>query len=285
MNRIPRVAYFYWGNTALPYLRYMSMITFKKFNPDWKVICFTPVQLTTTQSWSTFENKESVNTRDYTNELRESGVILSPFDMQSIGFSNDLSEVLKSDLLRLFLLSRFGGLWSDNDILYFRPITKALPTTDCGAYFCFRRGGVTQENTPKNGPRYHLIGFLASEPGNTWYTQLFNGAKDALNTSQYQSVGSTYYKTLLNDGNIDQCTDIFNIDINTVYPSRAYPGMWEQTADCHTYEVLAHTVGWHFYGGGPVSGQMQNLITPETYMKYDNIICWLLNKIVRGQSI
>lgn len=285
MNRIPRVCYFYWGNTALPYLRYMSMLSFRKFNPDWKVICFTPVQLTTNQSWSTFENKEVVNTRDYMPELKASGVIVSPFDMQSIGFSNDLSEVLKSDLLRLFLLSRFGGLWSDDDILYFRPLSRALAPTDCGAYFCFRRGGVTQEDTPKNGPRYHLIGFLASEPGNKYFTALFDGVGAVLNTTQYQSAGSLYYKTLLNDGNIDKLGDIFNVDINTVYPSRAYPGMWQQPASSHTYEILPHTIGWHFYGGGPVSGQMQNVITHETYMKYDNVICWILNKLTRGESI
>ncbi len=283
MKRVPKVAYFYWGGKVMPYLRYMAMASFKKYNPDWKVIVFTPVQLTTTQSWATFENKEALNTKDYILDLPNAGVIVSPFDMQSIGYPNDLPEVLKSDLLRLFLLSKLGGLWCDDDILFFRPLSQSLPPTDCSAYFCFRKGGPTQ-NGPD--PRYHSIGFLAGEPGNKYYTKLLDGVRNVFNPTQYQSAGSPYYKTVYDESNMDRCPDVYNIDINTVYPTRAALSIFTLPAAHFMNEVLTpKCVGIHWYGGAPQSGQYQNLVTKETYGQFDNIVCWLLDKVNRSVQV
>lgn len=279
MRRIPKTAFFYWGAPVLPYIRYMCFKSFRQYNPDWKVVLFTPTQLTTTQSWTSFENKQTFNTEDYSDRLNDLGVHVCKFDMEAIGFPNTLSEVLKSDIIRLHLLATVGGLWSDSDIIYFRPLSHALPQTDHNAFFCFRRGGPTQENTPKNGPRYHSIGFMAGAPGNQYFNQLFAGVSRALNTDQYQSAGSTYYKTLLNDDNIDSLSDIFNIPIDTVYPSRAVPGLWVGPTKQYVNHLHAGVIGFHWYAGHPVSGDMQNKITEKTYGQLDNVICWLIDKV------
>lgn len=286
MKRIPKVAYFYWGGSVMPYLRYMSMASFKKYNPEWKVIVFTPVQLTTSQSWTTFENKEALNTKDYMPQLQQAGVVVSPFDMQGIGFPNEIPEVLKSDILRLFLLSKFGGLWCDDDILFFRPLTHTLEPTECNAYFCYRRGGPTQEDTAKNGPRYHSIGFLAGAPGNVYFTKLFDGVRNVFNPTQYQSAGSPYYKTVYAEPNMDRTPDVYNIDVNTVYPTRAALSIFTLPAGHFMNEVLTpKCIGIHWYGGAPASGQYQNLVTGETYGQHDNIVCWLLDKVNRGIQV
>lgn len=286
MYKIPKIAYFYWGGTVLPYLRFISMVSFKKMNPDWKVICFTPTKLVTSQSWRAVENKQQFQTVDYMSSLESSGVIVSPFDMQSIGFSNDLSEVLKSDVLRLYLLHTAGGVWSDNDIMFFRPLGHVLKPTDCCAYFCFRRGGPTQQNSPKNGPLYHSVGFLAGAPGNKYFGKLWESVNKTLDPLQYQSIGCPYYKTVYNEFNMSS-SDVFNLDINTVYPTRAAYVIFTHSAQRFMFEVVRcqQCIGIHWYAGAPINGQFQNKITEDTYKYFDNIVCWLIDKVNRGVSV
>jgi len=260
----------------------MCFKSFKQFNPDWKLVLYTPAQLTTTQTWTTCENKQVVNTEDYSDRLRDLGVEVCKFDMEALGFPNTLPEVLKSDIIRLHLLATVGGLWSDSDIIYFRPLVSVLPQTDHNAFFCFRRGGPTQENTPKNGPRYHSIGFMMGAPGNVHFTQLFSGVGKVLNTTQYQSVGSTYYKTLLNDDNIDRLPDIFNIPMETVYPSRAVPGMLLGPLQHYIEHLRPGVIGWHWYCGHPLAGEMQNKVTERTLDPNQNIVTWLIDRVNRN---
>jgi hypothetical protein len=275
MNKIPKIAYFYWGAPVLPYLRYMCLKSFIQYNPDWQVILIVPAELTTGVTWGTHENEEPINTTDYMDRLQDLNIDVRPFSMEPIGFSDDLPEVVKSDLIRLYLLSTTGGLWSDNDILYIKPLSNTLQETNCTSYFCYRRGGVTQDDTPKNGCLYHSIGFLMSEPEGLEFKNLFAGAANIINTELYQSVGSPYYGQMVNMDN----PNIFNIDINMVYPSRAPQSMFESPAGHHIYEIRNLTIGWHWYGGHPTAGKFQNLMTETTYPKYDNVISHCLRLI------
>jgi len=280
MRFVPKQVFFYWGGSVLPYLRYMALYSFRKYNPDWRMVLYVPKDLTTTQSWATFENKEGLDTEDYMDRLENLGVHVAPFDMEAIGFSNDLPEVIKSDIIRLYLLSTVGGLWSDSDILYFRPLTAVLRETNHTAFFCYRRGGPTQDPTPANGPPYHSIGFLAGAPGNRHYTKLFELARNYINLTQYQSVGSPFYKTVIDM----EASDVFNFDINLVYPSRAVPGMYSN-AEYYATQIRKETIGWHWYAGHPDAGHLQNVVTEKTYHQFDNVFCWAIGKILRNEEI
>lgn len=284
MKHIPRIAFFYWGAPVVPYLRYMCFKSFRKYNPDWKVILYTPVKLTVTQSWTTFENKQVYDTLDYQDRLEDLGVYVCPFDMESIGFSNDLPEVTKSDIIRLHLLSTVGGLWSDSDILFFRPLSHTIHETDHRAYFCYRRGGPTQNGSD---PKYHSIGFLAGSPGNSYFRRLFEGIPKPIDMTNYQACGSPYYKTKVSDPEFAADPLLFNFDINMVYPTRAAHNIFTDPAGRFMQEVVKNpvTIGIHWYCGAPNSGRYQNLITEKTYTQYDNIVCWLLDKVIRNVSI
>jgi hypothetical protein len=102
-----------------------------------------------------------------------------------------------------------------------------------------------------------------------------------LNSGEYQSVGSPYYGMFINIQN----PNIFNIDINMVYPSRAPESMFKSPFGCHIYEIRDLTIGWHWYGGHPTAGQYQNLMTESTYKNYDNIISHIIGKINSGEQI
>ena len=44
LQKIPKLAHFYWGNDTLSFLRYLSIYTFSKFNPDWRIQFYYPAQ-------------------------------------------------------------------------------------------------------------------------------------------------------------------------------------------------------------------------------------------------
>lgn len=275
MKYIPRICYFYWGAPVLPYLRYMCLKSFRKYNPDWKVILYVPTELTTTQSWATFENKQHYDTVDYSDRLEALGVHVCPFDMESIGFSNTLPEVTKSDIIRLHLLSTVGGLWSDSDIVYCRPLTHTFQETDHQAYFCWRKGGPTQLGPD---PKYHSIGFLAGCPGNPNFKRLFKGIPRPFDMANYQACGSPYYKTMLADPEFAADPLLYNIEVETVYPSRAVPGMY-QAAEYYATQIRPWTIGWHWYCGHPQAGELQNQMIETNYEQFDNIMAWLIHRV------
>jgi hypothetical protein len=286
MERIPKIAYFYWGAKVLPYLRFMTFKSFLQNNPDWKIVLYIPVKLVTEQTWSTYENKQGVDTVDYMDRLADIGVVVKTCDMESIGFSNDLPEVTKSDILRIYLLLSKGGFWFDNDQVFFRPLSQVIPQTNHIAYFCWRRGGPTQAAIPKNGPQYHSIGALGAVPGTRYFKWLWHGIKDVLNTKEYQSCGSPYYGSIITDTIVTHNqNDIYNFDVNTFYPSRALPGMWVGATGEYVNQITPVTCSWHWYGGFPLSGEMQNKITEENYLQHDSIITWLIDKVNRGEAV
>ena len=282
MKLVPKQAFFYWGGSVLPYLRYMGLYSFRKYNPDWRMVLYVPKDLTTTQSWATFENKEGLDTEDYMDRLENLGIHVAPFDMEAIGFSNDLPEVIKSDIIRLYLLSTVGGLWSDSDIVYFRPLTAVLQETNHTALFCYRRGGPTQDPTPANGPLYHSIGFLAGAPGNRHYRKLFELVSNNMNLEQYQSAGSPFYKSVIDMS----APDVYNLNICSVYPTRAALEIFTEPAGRFKNEVIQNDViGIHWYAGAPEAGKAQNFLTEKTYKNYDNIVCHLMRHVNDGEAL
>jgi len=269
MKSIPKIAYFYWGGRVLPYLRYMALFSFKKYNPDWKVVLFVPRKLVDVKTWITFESKEEIRTEDYSNHLSDLGIDIVEFDFEKIGFSNDLPEVIKSDILRLYLLSTGGGLWSDTDILYFEPVSCGRSNCAASAHFCYQ-GDLISKNIP-----FHSIGFLSSCPSNRHFRLLFDKVVEYLDLSNYQSVGSLMYNKVVDVSS----PDIHNISMSVVYPCRVVKSIFEKPSSECVGMIKEDTIGFHFYGGHPIAGKWQNIITRDSYTEHDNIVCWLLRKI------
>ena len=278
MKSIPKIVHFYWGNTILPYLRYMTLYSFKKLNPEWKVILHTPTKLSTLITWKETENRLPFNCVSYLDKVEKLGIEIQAFDFEQIGFSNDTSEVIKSDILRMYLLSTIGGLWSDIDILYYKSLTHTFQNTDHTSYFCYRRGGVSQEDKPKNGPLYHIIGFLMANENNKHFKLLFDNIKSNIEHNRYQSIGSSYYSQYINMND----PNIFNIDIQTLYPIRSPQVMFSYKAIDFNCQLSPHTIGIHWYGGHPHCGANQNIINEDNYHTFDNIICKKIKDLVNA---
>lgn len=251
-----KVAHFYWGGGPLSYLRYLTIKSFQKYNPDWEVQLHVPVTGVMVQNtWGTGEQPEPYFGEDYTNKLEHLFVV---HDFENLGFLNLIPETYKSDFLRWHLLSTEGGLWLDMDILFFRPVP---PIERNCITACF--------------PVYYIC-FVYSEK-----TEFFKEIREhALNIdfSDYQSIGShLFYK--LYQGHIG--IDLINPVI--VLPVTRLNKLHVIFDSCRNLD-LTDSIGLHWFGGHKLGREWENRITESNWDTYDNILCEVIKEIHDVQS-
>ena len=93
LNKIPKVIHFYWGGKKLSYLRFLSILSFRKLNPDWVIKVHIPSVVTTTPpAWDTMHQKNSNIGKDYFKHLEKLNVEIVKQDFAD-DFDNDAQEV------------------------------------------------------------------------------------------------------------------------------------------------------------------------------------------------
>jgi len=270
LKRIPKIAHFYWGEEKLPFLRYLTIASFIKYNPDWEVRLYYPKYRQSKKEWATKENCYKVKIKkDYYDKLKNLPVTFVEVDFTTLDLSNDLPEIHKSDYLRWFLLANIGGMWSDMDIIYIdsmynlslnTPKNKKLDTL-----ICYHK------------PWKHSIGFLLSSENNQYYKYLWKSAlKRKYNPQQYQTVGSLVMNS--NDMTPDKMHSEFplikigNITMDTVYPytcaSSSLKKLHSDNLDC----ISQQTIGLHWYAGATEAQEFVNNITEKNYKEINNVV-------------
>ena len=269
IRRFPRKAWFYWGDKTLPYLRYLSLYSFCKQNPDWEVTLFRPTRLQPAKVWPDEEHRYELTCPDYSGALAELPLRQARFDAATLGLSNDLSEVHKSDFLRLHLLATTGGLWSDMDVVYFAPLDLPLYYD---TYLC-------------DGPYGHSIGFLASTPDNPVFQFLLEEARRAFarGDRRYQAAGAILFDehrkrlTSLDRQNTKHfpCFDktIFHIPMETIYAYDAMniPAIYDPHGDGGA-RFTERSIGCHWYGGHALAGEACNSISEDNWPRLTSVL-------------
>ena len=238
---IPKILHVYWGGGKLSYLRYLTVESFMKRNPDWEIRFYYPTHPTTVKTWVTHENKLEQPETDFTQKLMELPITKTAVNFNDFGFPNELSEVHKSDVLRLKLLSTVGGLWSDMDIFYFKPMSwfylNKSENSHIETFYCNRDYG-------------HSIGFLMATPQNKFFEKLFELSKNSYNAQSYQTFGANLYNRYFRaEGTVEVLTpSAINISMDVVYSHRA-----GDTADLldpnKAPKFTAKSLGIHWFGG------------------------------------
>jgi hypothetical protein len=235
---VPKIFHVYWGGGVLPYLRYLTVKSFQKLNSDWKIILWIPKIHTKENTWNSHELEYPVNCKDYYSELLKLDNV-HEVDFEDMGFKNTASEAHKSDFLRMYLLYTVGGIWSDTDIIYFKPITTLefnIPeNSDKETFVCICHYG-------------HSVGFIMSAKGSVFYKKMSEVSGASYNPNDYQCLGSTmfnkYFPTL---ATIEKISPAINMKMDVVY---------SHDAD-HIKELLTNrrpnftdnSIGCHWYAG------------------------------------
>lgn len=225
----------YWGMQSMSELRYMTVATFKKHNPDWKIKFHIPTIPGPPPTWDSYENKDTYNGTDFTNR------VLDDKDIEVVTHDLDprINDVHRSDLLRWELLSTEGGLWSDIDVLHIRPVDKLVfntPDNEMISTVLTGWGRIFQ----------HRIGFLMASENNELFGKVEKISKKTFDPRAYQAAGSL----ILNDMKIEYDEEVVNIDrmITSAY-------IVEQVFDYSGYmlPIPRQAVCQHWYGGHPLA--------------------------------
>ncbi len=264
----PRILHLYW-NGPLPFLNFLTVVSFKKYHPNWKINIYITTKINNTTKWTTGEQKHKIICYDYMNELSQLSTMTNYDDFKknysiintstlNIIDTSDLCEKLKidnlnytyqSDILRMYFLKEFGGLWSDFDIIYIKNIENIFNKykTD----ICFRIKHVECNDY------YYPIGFLLSTGKNSIiYNKIFNEQVKILQNTNvgYQKFGVVTLKNIFltnNSHNVKKLENIYKV----IFLGQEYylPYVW---TDLHllfdsidTTKIKFNTVGIHWFNG------------------------------------
>ena len=269
LKHIPRIAHFYWGGGPLSYLRFLSVSSFKKQNPEWKIMVHTPaVSSSAPSAWA-----NNIK-HDFCNQLGSLDVTVIAHDFDSYGFTNQAHEVHKSDFLRWRLLAEQGGLWSDIDIFYVRPIDNLKENT-------VENSNINVALCPLKPPHKHTVGFMLASKDNAFYQSISQLAVANYNKDMYQCIGSDLingrFETLESFGQRFPNNQFIFLDKRCVYTitSKTIELFYQATNKRHNNSEI---IGYHWFGGHPRSQEFENDLTPETVNKHSHFLARVIQE-------
>jgi hypothetical protein len=271
LTKIPKVIHFYWGNEKLSYLRYLSVYSFRKLNPDWQIKIHIPAVLSTDlPAWDTIHQKNIKIDNDYFDRLEELDVEIIEQDF-SEDFDNSAHEVHKCDFLRWKILAEEGGVWSDIDILYVKPISDLMENVEeesADIFLCnFRKSK-------------HAIGFLMSSGNNTFFRKLSELAQINYDKTVYQCIGSklidyNYHSPVRIRKAFGKETAVCFIDPASVYTlQEAQIPMFFTSLDDELLSLIDSPgiIGFHWYAGHPLSQEFESRLDESNVDQFNNFL-------------
>lgn len=267
--KIPKIIHLYWGNESISYLRYLTAASFLKLNPDWEVRLYLPSNpYKGPVTWPTHEHRIPFTGKNYMDALLALPRIkIKKVNRGFINVPDNIPEIFRSDLIRLFLLRMFGGLWSDFDVLYFKPMNDLYFNNDNNknkdSFICYTK--------------YYSIGFMMASGQSEFFSVLLHKALDYFNVKDYQSIGSHLYKKVFPDTSHIK-DDFLNMKMETVYPiiSNVCDKIFEGD---YMNMIKEGTIGVHWYAGAQIAKKYENEITHENIHKYNNVIGQLIKGV------
>lgn len=122
----PRIVHLIWHG-PLPFLNYLTLLSFHKYHPAWVINVYRSNTASTDNKWNTGEQKQFKNNiKDYypyIEKLKYINIINIDNITKKLGIDN-IYMVHQSDIMRMYLLSEYGGVYSDFDIIYTNNIEK-----------------------------------------------------------------------------------------------------------------------------------------------------------------
>ncbi len=272
LTKIPKIVHFYWGNEKLSYLRYLSILSFRKLNPDWRIKVHIPKQLSRiSPTWISEEQKNLSIKEDYWDEVEKLGVeiiVQPPLE----DFDNNAHEVHKSDFFRWKLLVAEGGVWSDIDIFYINPMNNLVENTVENSLCDTAFSWYAQQ-------RKWAISFMLSSVGNPFYKKIHELSKTAYDKNRYQSIGS---ELINNNYHRPSKLSKQNPEISFVLMDQkgAYPIGPTEIENFYTplteqgRQLLRdpNVVGFHWFAGHPSSQKFESELNEKNVNTFDNIL-------------
>ena len=266
MDNIPKILHLYWDRSPMAWLQTLTVTTFHKLNPDWEINVYLPKQ----NYFGKAKYIPDYTGKDYFYLLEELDYIkIISIDVQKYGIDSDIHNILRSDIFRYNVLYDIGGVWSDFDVIWLRPIVDInscksvglVPTREMGASVCRYK---TIED-------FHNIGILISRKGHPMYEFLIDQTTSIQGKNQnrdfltHQAFGVEMLNSLwpsLND-TIAQFTDVVGIPYSVFYPYSVL-NLGQLYVETDLSVISKNTLCVHWFNGHILS---KNYINDPNFMQ------------------
>ena len=256
---IPKKCHLYWDRSPMAWLNVLTVVSFHRYNPDWEIIVYLTKQNADELGQNTF-------VPDYTGPdylipllLALDYVTIKEIDVRDYGVPLCAHSCQGSDNFRREILYREGGVYSDFDMLWLKPIDH-LKNVECiGDPEDFECIVSFYEMT--HG--FHNVSNLVAEPGSPFLKSLIDISKtipDTVIQGNHQALGSTMlnnaYPTLKSI--TQKFPRVLAIPYETFYPYSTY---YIETLFVHTtFAPLRsdNVIGIHWFNGNRFAKEYLN---------------------------
>lgn len=281
---IPQRAFCFWANRTMSWLRYMTLYSFTKLNPDWELELYLSFEDTDGDEkyWVNHNSQDffSFTGEDYFDRAMElPGLVVKEFHLDHKKITTHIGQSHRSNFFKWEQLAEVGGIYFDMDILWVRPINT----------FWGSLRGFTDAMC------WHgmfSIGLMASQGESPFFRKMLNRTYKRFSSEIYQSAGvNVIYDMLGNNNNRiwDRLMYMFpschfkNIPQNVVYP---------HSFDDHKVYFLdldkklpRDCIGIHWYAGHAMSQVANNLLTDRNFRGNGCTITHFAEKVIDGLPI
>lgn len=279
---IPKRIFFYWENDKLSWMRYMTIYSFRKMNPDWQIdFYFDDKPISSTPAFIQAGRKQdfcNYKGLDYFSNLKDLNINVIRWDTEEVGLKNfkDITPSGKSNLFKWHQLYKHGGIYSDMDILFFKPIDEL-----------YNQWNKDNIDVVICQAKYLSIGLMASTSNNDFFKDIFYNTFKFENHTQYQTYGvlNVYdlYKGTPKSQILSHAAqkypriNIFNLPMDIVYHFNHHDiaKCFDKNSTTEISEFPENAIGYHWYGGGAVAQKYNNTLNHENYMNYNYLFCKL----------
>lgn len=278
--------YFYWGNDTMSYMRYITLYSFCMFNPDWCVYLIKNNQPDKRYLINTIEkqDKTEYNGKDYSYLISDLNINIIEFENNMIDLENNIvkhmSDVHIKDILNWKILSDWGGVVADMDILFRCPIGNSIENKSDIGLVCF-------DGYPKKN--YIPVSFMYSSGNNEFFKKAYKNALRNYKSNVYESCGTL----CIEEKNLNEIKENFPSLIVQkfkdfiVFPFIDWPwgeGIEMLYNDDNRHLMKPNSIGIHWYGGAPLSQVYNNLLNEQTIYEINNTISITIKEVLQCQS-
>ena len=271
----PKILHLYWDRSNFSYLNLLTVLSFNKYHVGWKINIYCPVNPNKHISWVTQEQKSKYTGKDYFDELKDiNNVFIHDINTDNLPFKyKDASEVIKSDFFRLYILNRYGGVWSDFDIIYTNSIEKHYDNKKIS-----KRKFIIYKyiEEPTHGTRHvYPVGLFISKKNNNILSVILDNIDLFYNKSYYQCLGCIMFehifhrykeneelKKILFSMNLPELL-VDNADCYLKVKWNELDILYEKKINIKNYENNDKIIGIHWFNGADKSKEYCNNLDIE----------------------
>ncbi len=275
-NRIPKRMSFFWASSPLSWLRYLTLYSFRWYNPEWEITLHRAD--VGACRWKSSESQDSQN---YSGPDHMS--LIAELEINVVAWKpliEQLAPAHASDLCQWETLAGPGGFYCDMDILFVRPVPyESMCTAD--VVCCLSNG-------------YMAIGFFGGSPDNQMFRDVLQEAQKGYRDNVYQSTGAEAIYRLSGVKSPWQrvkrpgCEAVArlrkkyaSIEIQEVPSATIYPWAWNELEQIFVAasDVPEECVGIHWFGGRRLAQEWNKRLTIDTVGEYYNTLTRYISKL------